>query len=159
MLLSKKNIINGALIYSSGDTIAALIIGDFSWGRLLGIVLIGAFLYSVEIPYYFSWIDNKTKEYRGLKLSLYKTAWAILYFNPLWITRHMFFITLFSRKYSDITVELFSKGLLSFFINIPISLLANYIIQNKINYNWRFFASAIFSAIMAIYYAFSMIIF
>ena len=44
------DIINGALIYSIGDSIAALIIKDFSIGRLLGILFLGGFIYSAEIP-------------------------------------------------------------------------------------------------------------
>jgi len=49
--------------------------------------------------------------------------------------------------------------MLSFVANIPISFVANYLIQNKFKLPWRFMASAIFSALMAIYYAMSETIF
>lgn len=156
---TRQNILRGALIYSSGDTIAALILDEFSWLRLLGIVIIGATVYAFEIPNYFSWIDKKTLNYTGIKRSVYKTALAIMYFNPLWIARHLLFILLFSGKSADISWDLLRISLLSFLVNIPISLIANFLIQNKMPYNWRFFASATFSALMAIYYALSLIIF
>ena len=48
----------GGLIYMTGDTIAALIIDQFSWIRLLGIFALGATLYSFEIPRYIKWIEK-----------------------------------------------------------------------------------------------------
>ena len=39
------------------------------------------------------------------------------------------------------------------FTNIPLSILGNYIIQNKIRSDWRYAASSVFSSIMAIMYA------
>ena len=122
-------------------------------------VLIGATLYAFEIPNYFSWIVKKTNTLSGLKLTLTKTTLAIAYFNPLWIARHLFFIKLFSGNLNDINMHLLVIALWSFLANIPISFIANYIIQNKIHLNWRFLASAIFSALMAIYYALSETIF
>lgn len=159
MIFTKQNILRGALIYSSGDTIAALVLNEFSWLRLLGIVIIGATVYAFEIPNYFLWIDKKTSKYTGLKLSFYKTALAILYFNPLWITRHLAFILLFSGSLNKISWDLLRVGLFSFLVNIPISLIANFVIQNKMPYKWRFFASACFSALMAVYYALSIVLF
>jgi len=47
----------------------------------------------------------------------------------------------------------------SFLANIPISFVANYIIQNRFKIKWRFLGSAVFSAVMAIYYALSASIF
>ncbi len=159
MKYSKGNILKGAIIYASGDTIAALILDEFLLLRLIGIIAVGATFYAFEIPNYFNWIDKKTAKYNGLRLSLYKTALAILYFNPLWITRHLLFIMLFSGKWTDVSWDLLRIGSMSFLVNIPISLIANYLIQNKMPYNWRFFASAIFSALMAIYYALSFVFF
>jgi len=159
MVFTRNNILKGALIYSTGDTIAALLMGEFSWYRLLGMVVIGATLYAFEIPNYFSWIEKKTKKYSGFKLSLTKTALAILYFNPFWIARHLFFIMLFSGKFHDISWDILRISLMSFLVNIPISTLSNYLIQNKMPYKWRFMASAVFSALMAIYYALSMQLF
>lgn len=159
MKFTKQNILKGAIIYSSGDTIAALLLNEFSIYRLLGIILIGATIYAFEIPNYFTWIDKKTAQLSGIKKTLFKTSLAILYFNPLWIFRHLAFIKLFSGNYIDINSHLLEIAFLSFLVNIPISIIANYIIQNKMKIDWRFLASAIFSAIMAIYYALSEIIF
>ena len=156
---SKLNIVRGAIIYSIGDTIAAIVLDEFLWTRFFGMALIGATLYALEIPNYFSWIDRKTKQLKGSRLTLAKTGLAILYFNPLWIARHLLFIKLFSGQINDVGMQLLEIAFWSFLVNIPISFVANYIIQNKIHLNWRFLASAIFSAIMAIYYALSETIF
>jgi hypothetical protein len=122
-------------------------------------MLIGATLYAFEIPNYFAWIDRKTNALSGLKKTLTKTGLAILYFNPLWIFRHLVFIKLFTFSFDDVNVNLLEIAVLSFLVNIPISFIANYLIQNSIKLNWRFLASAIFSALMAIYYALSETIF
>ena len=151
--------IRGAIIYSAGDTLAALLLNEFSWYRLLGMVCIGATIYAFEIPNYFNWIDKKTKDFQNYKLTLAKTGLAIAYFNPLWIFRHLVFIKLFTGNLDQLDVSLFQIALWSFLVNIPISFVANYLIQNKVRLNWRFLASAIFSAIMAIYYALSETIF
>ena len=122
-------------------------------------MLIGATVYAFEIPNYFAWIDKKTAAISGYKKTLAKTGLAILYFNPLWIFRHLAFIKLFTFSYQDVNVNLLEIAVISFLVNIPISFIANYLIQNKIKLNWRFLASAIFSALMAIYYALSETIF
>ena len=142
-----------------GDTIAALLVNQFSIYRLIGMILVGALLYSLEIPNYFKWIDKKTVDLVGLKKTLAKTGLAIAYFNPLWIFRHLVFIKLFSGNYVQIYSKLLLIACWSFLANIPISIIANYIIQNKMHLNWRFMASAIFSGLMAIYYALSESIF
>lgn len=156
---TKANIFRGALVYSSGDLIAAILLEDFSIYRLLGMIVLGGTFYALEIPNYFAWIEIKTKEIIGIKKTLIKTGLAILYFNPLWIARHLLFIKLFSGNFNQINLNLLEIAWLSFLVNIPISFVANYLIQNKVSLNWRFLASAIFSALMAIYYAFSEVIF
>jgi hypothetical protein len=156
---SLKNILRGALIYVYGDTIASLILHQFLWTRMFGIMLVGATFYAIEIPIYFKWIDLKTKDLAGIKQSLAKTGLAILYFNPVWIARHLLFIKLFSLQFSEITWDILRIASWSFLVNIPISIIANYIIQNRITPNWRFFASAVFSATLAVYYAMSVVIF
>ncbi len=125
------------------------------WSRLLGMIFIGATVYAFEIPNYFNWIEIKTINLSGISKTLTKTALAILYFNPLWIARHLFFIKLFSGQLQEVSSNIFMIALWSFLVNIPISFVANYIIQNKIYLKWRFIASAIFSGLMAIYYAMS----
>ena len=156
---TKPNIVRGAMIYSSGDLIAALLLGEFSFYRLIGMILLGATLYAIEIPNYFAWIERKTKYILGIKKTLAKAGLAMLYFNPLWIARHLLFIKLFSGNMDQIDMTLLTIAGLSFLVNIPISFIANYIIQNKIRLDWRFMASALFSALMAIYYASSEMIF
>lgn len=155
MKYTRQNILKGAAIYSIGDTVAAMLLDEFSVGRLLGMMLIGALVYSFEIPNYFAWIDKKTNAFRGIKKTLVRTGLAIAYFNPLWIFRHLAFIKLFSGNYTQINTSLFVVAFWSFLVNIPISLVANFLIQNKIKLDWRFVASAIFSGLMAIYYALS----
>ena len=122
-------------------------------------MFIGATIYAFEIPNYFAWIDVKTSSFNGIKQTLANTGLAILYFNPLWIFRHLAFIKLFAGKFEEINSSLLEIAFLSFIVNIPISFIANYIIQNRIKLDWRFIASAIFSALMAIYYALSETIF
>ncbi|WP_298313192.1 hypothetical protein [uncultured Aquimarina sp.] len=156
---TKANILRGAIIYSSGDLIASLLLGEFSMYRLVGMIVLGATLYALEIPNYFAWIEVKTKDITGTKKTLVKTGLAILYFNPLWIARHLLFIKLFSGNFNQIDLNLLKIAWVSFLVNIPISFIANYLIQNKVNLSWRFLASAIFSALMAIYYAMSEVIF
>ncbi len=118
-------------------------------------MLIGATIYAFEIPNYFEWIVKKTTDLKGIKATLTRTGLAILYFNPLWIARHLLFIKLFSGELESIGWNLLEIAFWSFLANILISLIANYIIQNKFKLQWRFLASAIFSALMAIYYALS----
>jgi len=143
------------LIYSAGDTIAACILDEFSIFRLLGMMLVGATFYAFEIPNYFDWIVRKTQFLTGIKATLGKTMLAILYFNPLWIARHLLFIQIFSGQFYDINFGLLEIAFWSFVVNIPISFFANYMIQNRFKIKWRFLGSALFSAVMAIYYALS----
>jgi len=121
----------------------------------MGMVFVGATVYALEIPNYFDWIVKKTKHFIGLKATLAKTGLAILYFNPIWIARHLLFIKFFSGHLDAIGWHLLEIAFWSFLANILISFIANYIIQNRIKLKWRFLASAIFSAVMAIYYALS----
>lgn len=123
--------------------------------RLLGMVVIGATFYAFEIPNYFDWIVKKTQDLKGLKATLTKTGLAIAYFNPLWIARHLLFIKLFSGQLDAIDFSLLQIAFWSFLVNIPISFIANYMIQNRFKLKWRFLGSAIFSALMVIYYALS----
>tara|TARA_R110002072_G_scaffold290921_1_gene458787 strand:- start:7388 stop:7876 length:489 start_codon:yes stop_codon:yes gene_type:complete len=150
-----NNITKGGFIYAAGDVIAALISDNFSMTRLLGIFLIGATVYAFEIPNYFKWIDQKVKDTGKIKDSINRALIATLYFNPLWIARHILFIKLVSGDFDTIGWGLISMGITSFVINIPVSLIANHIIMNKIVLKHRFLASSIFSGIMAVYYSLS----
>jgi len=118
-------------------------------------MIVGATFYAFEIPNYFDWIVKKTQDLSSLKATLTKTGLAIMYFNPLWIARHLLFIKLFSGQFEAIGFNLLEIAFWSFLVNIPISFIANYIIQNRFKLKWRFLGSALFSAVMAIYYALS----
>ena len=125
------------------------------WLRFFGMILIAATFYSFEIPSYFDWIERRTEKLSAAKKSLAKTCLALIYFNPLWVARHLLFIKLFSANFAAINLKLLEIASISFLVNIPFSFVANHIIQNKIELKWRFLASAVFSAIMAVYYALS----
>lgn len=156
---SRRDALRGLVIYGLGDGVAAWLTDEFQLSRLLGIMLIGSTLYALEIPNYFRWIDRKAPGRRGLRDSIRRTLLALLYFNPLWIARHLFFIRCFSGRWEAISAELLRLGAYSFLANIPIAFLANYLIQNRLPYHWRFVGSAVFSALMAIYYAVSEVLF
>ncbi len=156
---SKADILRGVLIYSTGDTVASILMAEFSIVRILGMMVIGGTVYALEIPNYFKWIDTKTAEINGLRGSLSRAGLAILYFNPLWIARHLLFIQILQGSWSGINLSLLSLGFYSFAANVPVAFTANYVIQNKIPLKWRFFSSAVFSSLMAVYYAMSQVIF
>lgn len=146
----------GGLIYAIGDTTASLLLNEFSYFRLLGIFILGATLYAFEMPIAFNWIEQKVSHLeKGFKRSIIKTLLAMLYFNPIWIVRHLIFIKIISFNFDSINFVLLRIAFLSFLINIPLSLIGNYTIQNKIPLKYRFIGSVIFSAFMAVYYAMS----
>ena len=147
-----SDVTRGMIIYPLGDSIAALLMDEFSVQRLLGMMIVGGLIYSLEIPTWFSYISRR---YKGTA----RTLMAILYFNPLWIARHLLFILLFTGRISTVHWSLLTIALKSFAFNLPIAFAANYLIQNKLSLSWRFFYSAVFSSLMAIYYALSRVIF
>ena len=149
----------GLSIYTVGDTIAAIVIGEFAWSRVIGMMIIGGTLYALEIPNYFRWIDRKAEKDESMRNALVRTVLAMAYFNPLWIARHLCLIKIISLQFGDINWGLMQVGLWSFLVNIPVTFAANYFIQNKLLYQWRFAGSAVFSALMAVYYAVSEVIF
>ncbi len=148
-----SNALRGMLIYGSGDTAAALILGEFSLVRMIGMALVGAVVYAIEVPNWFHWIDKRVQDRCDWRSALQRTGLALLYFNPVWIARHLLFIQLFSANWQQIDWSLLSLGCYSFLVNIPIAAIANYLIQNRLSFRWRFTASALFSACMALYYA------
>ncbi len=149
----------GIAIYASGDLVAALILGQFSWLRLAGMMVVGGTIYALEVPHYFRWIDKTVTTEVPLHRALARTGLALLYFNPLWIARHLAFIALVSGRFGVIDWQLMRLGALSWAVNIPLAIVANYFIQVKLSLHWRFAASAVFSALMAIYYACSEVLF
>lgn len=156
---NKTNVLSGALIYGLGDSIGALILNEFSWTRLLGLAAVGGIIYAVETPMFFNWLENYSKKFSDKKSKAIKTILTTLFFNPLWIARHFVFIHLFSGNFNHINSDLFHIAWLAFISPLAVTLLANYLIQNKVNLAWRFTVSAIFSALMVIYFALSEAIF
>ncbi len=134
-------------------------LGEFTFQRLACIIVIGATFYAFEIPNYLRWIDEKVTTLSPVKRALQRTGLALAYFNPLWISRHLLFIAIASGHWQAIGWNLLWLGTMSWLGNIPISAIGNTIIQVKIPLKWRFFGSAAFSALMAVYYACSAVLF
>jgi hypothetical protein len=154
-MIKKEDMITGAVFYAAGDTVAAFISDEFSWLRLFGMAIIGGVLYAWEIPAYFGFINKLSAKYSGWKASVLRMFMAQVYFNPIWIFRHLAMIKLLMLSTALINKELLTIAWYSFLWNIPVSLFANYIIQNVIKEKYRFLANAIFSGMMAVYYALS----
>ncbi|MFA7341218.1 MAG: hypothetical protein WC028_30830 [Candidatus Obscuribacterales bacterium] len=169
------NKLAGWLIYPAGDLLAQLMLGEVSVLRTLIVLLSGGLLYSFEVPAWFRqidkltfrqtmltrhrWLSTFTKTIEGeLKLNwIGRTIAAQLYFNPLWIARHVFFIGAATMDYSVGPIEILSSvvaaGALSFLTNLPISIAGNYTIQVHVPTRWRFFASAMMTALLTLKYA------
>lgn len=116
-------------------------------------MLVGATFYAFEVPNYFQFIARKINGPDSLLNSLKRTAMSMLYFSPLWVARHLLFIKLFSGHWNEVSWDLLRVAGISFMYNIPVSVSANYFIQNKLPLHYRFMGSAVFSALMAVYYA------
>lgn len=144
-----RTALRGGLIYCGGDSAATLIAGEFLYGRALGLFLTGSLLYAWEIGAYFAWIERRAEQ--PWLRALLAQAW----FNPLWIARHLLLIRVFSGRWQAIDWDLLQIAWSSFWHIVPIGLLMNYLIQNRIALKWRFLASATYSALMAIYLALS----
>ncbi|NOQ77224.1 MAG: hypothetical protein GQ475_05460 [Methylococcaceae bacterium] len=157
-LITIKDALYGGLIYSTGDTVATIISGSVYYPRMLGVLLLGASLYAIEIPAYFRWLNRRFNR-RGLSNSLKRMIMVIAFFNPLWIARHLVFLKLFSGQWDSISLSILSIASLSFIYCLPVSLLVNFLIQNTIPLSWRFIASSIFSAFLAIYFSMSELLF
>jgi hypothetical protein len=143
----------GFFVYSAGDTIATLLAGNFSIARMIGMAFLGAAIYAIEIPNWFLFIDKVEPNKGTMKSKFKRIGLAVAFFNPIWIARHMLFISLFSGKWASISWNILGAASMSFITNIPFSIFVNYCIQNKLRPEWRYYASSIFSASMAILYA------
>ncbi len=152
----KRDVLCGLVIYAAGDTVATLILGTFDPFRMLGMMLVGATVYAYEIPNYCERIEICSDQVCGrFRSALSKTGLALLYFNPLWIARHLLFIQIFSGNWSDVSVSILMTALISWLVNIPLSITGNAVIQLAIPLKWRFLGSAVFSGLLAVYYALS----
>lgn len=147
-----REVLTGLLIYGTGDTLAALLVGEASWIRALGMSLTGALLYGLEIPNYFRWVARRTHARSGLPGAALRTGLAMLYFNPLWVARHLALIHLFSGDPEALAWPLLAVAAQSFLAAIPVTVSANFLIQNLVPLRLRFAASATFSCAMAMYY-------
>jgi hypothetical protein len=155
---TKKNIIQGATVFSFGDAIAAYLLNELTLFRVMGMMIIGGSIYAFVIPNYFKWISQRCAKYSGYKWKIAKTLYALAYFNPLWIARHLLFIA-FLNQSNNISLSMIQVAFMSFVVNVPIAIAGNYSIQNFVSLPNRFLASAIFSGIMAVYYAYSTVLF
>ncbi len=98
LIIKPSESIKGALVFGLFDAIAAYILGEFSFLRLLGMSLMGATFYAIEIPSFFAWIEAKSQTMKKGHGKLYKTLMTAVYFNPLWVVRHMCLIYLLNRQ-------------------------------------------------------------
>jgi len=153
-----KNAWMGGAIYAAGDTFATLLMGEFLYLRLLGMLLLGGTLYAWEIPTYFHFLDRRIQGV-GIVSSLKRMLCSTLFFNPLWIARHLIFIEFFTGKWQAIDIDILFIAAHSFIYVLPVALLVNYMIQNKTPLDWRYVASSVFSAFMAVYFALSEVLF
>ena len=150
----KRDVLFGLVVYAAGDTVATLILGTYNPLRMLGMMLVGATVYAFEIPNYCERIEICSNRVCGpVRSALTRTGLALLYFNPLWIARHLLFIAIFSGNWSDIGISILMTALISWLVNIPISITGNAVIQLAIPLRWRFLGSSVFSALLAVYYA------
>ena len=152
------NIVTGAVLFAAGDSIGAFIMGEFLLQRMLGMMVLGGTLYSWEIPTYFAHLHRRFNQ-QGYPNAFKRTLAAGLFFNPLWIARHLVFIKLFAGQWQTIDLDILVIATESFVLCFPFSLLANYLIQNVILFRWRFLVSSIYSALTVIYFALSEMIF
>lgn len=149
--------IAGLIIYPAGDVLAQLILGEFSFLRIIVLALAGGFVYAWEIPKWFRFIEKRYTHF------FQRTLAAIAYFNPLWIARHLFFITASMTPAilwpPNAAVGAFIlcviAGTKSFIGAMILSFIGNFIIQNRLSLKYRFIGSSIFSGLMAVYYALS----
>ncbi len=153
-----KNAWVGGVVYALGDSIATLLTGDFLYQRMLGMLVLGGGLMAWEIPTYFQYLERRFNQ-PGYWSAIKRTLLAALFFNPLWIARHMLFIKVFAGRWQEIALDILVIATQSFVYCFPVSLLVNYIIQNKVSLKWRFVVSSSYSALMAIYFALSGVFF
>ena len=156
--ITLKNACIGGLVYALGDSIATILTGQFLYQRMLGMMLLGGGLLAWEIPTYFQYLERRFHS-PGYWSAIKRTLLAALFFNPLWIARHILFTKVFAGQWQDIALDILVIASQSFIYCFPISLLVNYTIQNKIPLQWRFTVSSFYSALMAIYFALSEVLF
>lgn len=165
------------VLYPAGDLVAQLIVGELNGYRLLILSLVGGTIYQFEVPLWFRWLDQRTVSERQIakvpvltwltqsdsewhhRLNWFgRTLGAMLYFSPVWIVRHMLFLKLATVPWNEIiwvaTIQtLWKASCMSFIVNMPFSLLGNYIIQARLPLKYRFLGSIIMTGLFSIAYA------
>ncbi len=143
----------GGFFFAVGDSIGALFSHEFLVTRLVGMFVLGASLYAWEIPTYFNYLARRFVQKTPIN-AIKRMLCSALFFNPLWIARHLLFIQFFTGQWQEVSFfSILSVATQSFIYCFPVSLMVNYFIQNRLALRWRFFASSIFSALTAIYFA------
>jgi len=163
----------GWFLYPAGDLLGQSILGHVNVYRLIAIALIGGLLYRLEVPAWFRFLDHfriwrpdsallrpfLCSTERPARLNwLGRTIGAMLYFNPLWVARHLMVIMLATTSLPELNASTalaaaLSMGLKSFLTNLPLSVLGNYLVQQQVPLKYRFLASATLSGIFAAVYA------
>lgn len=166
----------GWVLYPVGDLAGQIIMGQFSIIRFCVLAVVGGIIYRWEIPRWFGYIEKvrftaQSKEkYPGFSLILtesddkFALTWlgkaicAALFFNPLWIARHLIFIScaltpLAQIDFFQLVGSTLKVGTISFFTNLPIALIGNYIIQKHLPLKFRFLGSAVLTTILNAKYA------
>ena len=149
-----QDVVTGGILFTAGDSIGSLIAGDFLYQRMLGMLVIGGSLYAWEIPSYFQHLQRRFNQ-QGYLNALKRALAAGLFFNPLWVARHMLFIKIFAGQWQTISVDILVLATQTFIYCFPFSLLVNYLIQHVFSLRWRFLVSSIYSALTVIYFALS----
>lgn len=165
-----RNRIVGWTIYALGDLVAQIITGDIELRRMVVLAFAGGMIYRFEVPWWFEELDSFEagplwrERFRfffnddGSLNALGRTLGSMLYFNPLWIARHMLFIRLAVdpqsvAHFGRTLAEVLALGAKSFIVNLPISLIGTYNVQMHVPLSWRFVAGSGLSAVLAIAYA------
>ncbi len=171
--ISKVDKLSGLIIYPIGDLIAQLILGEVSLLRLVFVALLGRYVYAIETPKWFGFLaswKSKTKPNKLVSIFwckadsdyqfnwLGKTIGATLWFNPIWIARHMLVLELANIVTGKTSLIAFlpqavSLGSISFVMQFPVAIVVNYIIICRLSERSRFIWASIFSGLLAIYYA------
>ncbi|MBI1270751.1 hypothetical protein GC174_09990 [bacterium] len=178
----------GWVLYPLGDLFGQIIMDDVNPVRYIAVMIAGGIIYRFEIPRWFHLLDsfrlssdteNRYPFFKklvheddtGLRFNwLGKTLGAALYFNPLWIARHLFLIKVATLVGPDmhwyagvdfvaIIIASLKSGTVSFFTNLPIALTGNYLIQERMNLRYRFVGSAALTTVLNAKYAIEFVIF
>ena len=175
-LSNLSNLLVGWLLYPAGDLIGQVVMKEPSLSRFLAIMLAGGLLYRLEIPAWFNYLErlsiSKERVQRHPALALLfsehldcmklnwlgRTTGSMLYFNPLWIARHIAIIMLATTPFPELSLKTLAltsltTGLKSFCTNLPIAFVGNYLLQQHVPLRYRFLGSAFLTTILTIKYA------